>query len=103
MSLSRLIGIPLFAFLLAVCAPVQALEIPSGPLMFAPYDGVTAPVPDENAAASRPIAFGSIAKGGDSLSLQIRTGQFERPVDYCWTRAPYTPHELRRESHHFTW
>jgi len=56
-----------------------------------------------SAVASRPIAFGSVAKGGDSLSLQIRTSQFERPVDYFWTRAPYTPHELRRESHHFTW
>ncbi len=46
-----------------------------------PYDGITEPVPDDNAEISRPIAFGSVAESGDSLSLQIQTGAFDRPVD----------------------
>jgi hypothetical protein len=77
----RLTAIPLFVVLLFVCSAAQGLEMPSGPLIFSPYDGITAPIPDANGAASRPIAFGSVAKGGDSLSLQIRTGQFNGPVD----------------------
>jgi CHRD domain len=78
------------------------MALPTGVSVFA-YPAVSAPLTNDNPALARPIAFGDVALGGDTVSVQVAMNSFEDPVDlYLALVAPavtpyvflFTPSEI---------
>lgn len=66
-----------------------AMPPPSGPNYFA-YSPVVSPVLSDDPAVSRPVGIGAIARGGNTLTLQVGTASFDSPVDvYFIMYAPF--------------
>jgi Protein of unknown function (DUF1566)/Putative binding domain, N-terminal len=61
-------------------AGVNAIPLPSGQQTFV-YDPVVSALSSVDPSQAKPIGVGSVANGGDTLSLQVDIGQFAGPVD----------------------
>ncbi len=79
-------GVDRGAFEYAIGVP--AIQVPSGQQSFM-YNPVASPVLSTDPAQSEPIGIGSLATGGDTISLQVGLGQFSALVNvYIGIYAP---------------
>jgi len=67
---------------------IDKMPVPTSQLIFS-YDPVALPVISTNPSQAKPVGVGSVAEGGDTLSLQISLGQFTGLVDIYF--AIYAP------------
>ena len=72
----------LILLLLVIFAlPVRALDTPDGLNIFPPYSPVTNSISGTTPASAKLIGVGSVAEGGDSLSLKIQLDSPANPAD----------------------
>lgn len=64
------------------------MQMPAGQQMFT-YGATSAPITGSDFNTTMPIGVGSVAMGGNMLSVQVATSQFESPVDMYF--AIYAP------------
>jgi hypothetical protein len=57
------------------------LTLPSSPLFVPPYGPIVSPVLNIDPAQAMPIAVGSVATGGNSVTVQLQTYPYEGAVD----------------------
>lgn len=69
----------LTSFIISGIAFAETLPIPTSQQSFI-YNPIISPIRDADASQARPVGVGSVAVGGDTVSLEI-SGQFSGPVD----------------------
>ncbi|MCU7836753.1 MAG: hypothetical protein KZQ83_16075 [gamma proteobacterium symbiont of Taylorina sp.] len=58
-----------------------ALETPSGSIIFPSYSPVINPIVATDANTSKPIGFGSVAEGGDTMSIKLQLESMDQAAD----------------------
>lgn len=57
------------------------MAVPDGQQMFPFYNPIASPIKSADPSQAMPIGVGSVAVGGDTVSIQVGLGQFSEPVD----------------------
>lgn len=77
------------SFSLTISDTNASTAVPAGQQIFTPYNSVPSPVVSEDPSQAEPVGVGSVATGGNTISLQIALGQFSGRVDiYFAIKAP---------------
>ena len=77
-----------FSLILVVCAIVitnnafaLTMAVPEGQQIFPLYNQIASPIISSDPTQAMPVGVGSVAVGGDTVSIQVGLGQFSGPVD----------------------
>ncbi len=76
----------------------SGMPMPTGPEVF-PYDPLATPAPSSDPSQAMPMGLGSVATGGNTLTLHI-TASFESPVNifvtmYTPSTSGFTPYNIK--------
>src|ERR1039458_5533860 len=72
---------PTEAYLYPSQALTPIIPVPNGQESFPLYGPIALPIISSDPLKAMPIGLGSVASGGDTISVQIGLGQFSGPVD----------------------
>lgn len=95
MKLSRILFLSLVlvvignAFAITISYAAQSIASPTGQESFPSYNPIALPITSSDPLKAMPIGVGSVASGGDTISLQVDLDQFSGPVDIYF--ACYAP------------
>ncbi|MBI5640654.1 MAG: hypothetical protein HZA17_09535, partial [Nitrospirae bacterium] len=74
---------------ITVNAAASLIPLPNSPLVIPAYGPIVSPVLSSDPALAMPVAVGSIAAGGTTVTIQLQTDQFAGPIDvYFAVTAP---------------
>ena len=77
------------AFAIPLSYADQSITVPTGQESFPLYGPIASPIISTDPSKAMPIGVGSVASGGDMVSVQVGIGQFSGPVDIYF--AYYAP------------